>query len=223
MYVILQRIFDVRSNPGFALVAIACALLMFAVVNGSRAAVAVTYTVLGLACFLGLSGVWLMARQLRHFYARPEAPDALEENIEHTIKQLSKNYDILRQQATQGFIMAAVVMILGLLVILAGAAGAQFGFVKAGSLTTVAGVVTEAVSGMGLYLFNKTFDRLNTTSDRLQDTWRLLEAFKKAETLTDDLKKDVLPTLIKQLAMPQAYTAASQTTQLRKGRKSTSS
>ena len=69
-------------------------------------------------------------------------------------------------------------MALGILVILAGSLGEMFGFTKtASNLTTVAGVVVEAVSGLGLYLFKETFKRLNVTSDRLHDMWKILAAF----------------------------------------------
>lgn len=55
----------------------------------------------------------------------------------------------------EGFVLAGTFMALGILVILAGSVGEMFGFTKAASnLTTVAGVVVEAISGLGLYLFN---------------------------------------------------------------------
>ena len=121
-------------------------------------------------------------------------------DIELAVAQLGKNYDILRKQATQGFILAGTFMALGILVILAGSIGEMFGFTKtAGNLTTIAGVVIEAVSGLGLYLFKETFKRLNATSDRLQEMWKLLAAFKKAEDLPDEMKSEVIIGLINRL------------------------
>ena len=117
------------------------------------------------------------------------------------------HYDILRQQATQGFILAAIFMALGVLVILTGAVGDMFGFKKeASNLTTVAGVVIEAISGLGMYLFNRTFQQLNTTSDRLHDLWRLLAAFKRAEALPDGPRSEVITNLINRLVEPRAKT-----------------
>jgi len=98
-------------------------------------------------------------------------------------------------------------MALGVLVILTGAVGDMFGFKKeASNLTTVAGVVIEAISGLGMYLFNRTFQQLNTTSDRLHDLWRLLAAFKRAEALPDGPRSEVITNLINRLVEPRAKT-----------------
>ncbi|MHC5056120.1 MAG: TRADD-N-associated membrane domain-containing protein [Planctomycetota bacterium] len=118
-------------------------------------------------------------------------------SIEHAVDQLSKNYDILRRQATQGFMLAGAMMTLGVLVILAGSVGEMFGFTKTVSnLTTISGVVVEAVSALGLYLFKETFRRLNITSDRLFEMWKLLAAFKKKDDLPDDKRPEAVLALI---------------------------
>ena len=91
-------------------------------------------------------------------------------------------------------------MALGIFVILAGSVGELFGFTaQGGRLTTVAGIIVEAVSGLGLYLFKQTFQRLNVTSDRLHDTWKILTAFRKAETLPEGKKAEVICSLISRL------------------------
>ena len=124
-----------------------------------------------------------------------EKPD-----FEHAVRQLSRNYDVLRRQATQGFVLAGTFMTLGILVILAGSVGEMFGFTKEGSdITTVAGVVVEVISGLGLYLFKQTSERLNITSDRLHDTWKILMAFSKAEALPEEKKSEVIAALITKL------------------------
>jgi MFS family permease len=121
-------------------------------------------------------------------------------DLELAVSQLAKNYDILRGQATQGFVLAAFFMVLGICVILVGAVGDLFGFAKAGSnLTTVAGIVVEAISGLGLYLFRSTFNRLNRNSDLLLETWKILAAFKKAQDLPEERRGDVQVTLIGKL------------------------
>jgi hypothetical protein len=57
----------------------------------------------------------------------------------------------------------------------------------------------EAVSGLGLYLFKETFKRLNSTSDRLHEMWKILAAFQKAETLSEEKKSEVIVSLISKL------------------------
>lgn len=96
-------------------------------------------------------------------------------------------------------------MALGVLVILTGAVGDMFGFKKETiNLTTVAGVIVEAVSGIGMYLFNRTFQQLNTTSDRLHELWKLLAAFKKAEALPENERGTVIVGLINRLVESSA-------------------
>jgi hypothetical protein len=149
-----------------------------------------------------LAGIALLFRDLGRSAAVESELDLSvgSSDIEHAIRQLGKNYDILRRQATQGFVLAGTFMALGILVILAGSLGEMFGFTKAASnLTTVAGIVVEAVSGLGLYLFKETFKRLNSTSDRLHETWKVLAAFRKAETLPDEKKSDVIISPINKL------------------------
>jgi hypothetical protein len=83
---------------------------------------------------------------------------------------------------------------------LTGAVGDMFGFKKeASNLTTVAGLIIEAVSGIDMYLFNRTFQQLNTTSDRLHELRKLLAAFKKAESLSENEKGAVIVGLINRL------------------------
>ena len=65
-------------------------------------------------------------------------------------------------------------MAVGISVIITGSLGEMFGFTKSASnLTTIAGVVVEAVSGLGLYLFKETFRQLNSTSEKLHEMWKI--------------------------------------------------
>ena len=116
------------------------------------------------------------------------------------LQQLGRNYDLLRQEAMHGFVLAAVTMVLGVLVILAGAGAKALGFVeRGGDLAVVAGVVTEVASGAGFYVFKNTLDRLSATSDRLHETWRILAAFTQADRLPDREKAVVKVDLIRKL------------------------
>jgi len=167
-----------------------------------------TYLIFAFAFLIALAGVALMFKELRAGASTVEVSAssmAEASDLEMAVAQLGKNYDILRQQATQGFILAAVFMALGVLVILTGAVGDMFGFKKeASNLTTVAGVVVEAISGLGMYLFDRTFKQLNATSDRLHELWRLLAAFKRAEGLPEANRAEVIIKLIDKLVETNA-------------------
>jgi hypothetical protein len=198
-----QGISLVRGSPGLALVAVGFITIYFLVgVRGSLEPTMVTYLSVGFGFLVTLAGIVLLFRDLGRTVPADSEVDLSvgSSDIEHAVRQLGKNYDILRRQATQGFVLAGTFMALGILVILAGSLGEMFGFTKAASnLTTVAGVMVEAVSGLGLYLFKETFKRLNATSDRLHEMWKILAAFTKAETLPDEKKSDVIISLINKL------------------------
>jgi hypothetical protein len=170
-------------------------------VRGNSDPTTITYLAVGFGFLVTLAGIFLLFRDLsRPTLSESELDVVGSSDIEHAVRQLGKNYDILRRQATQGFVLAGTFMALGILVILAGSLGEMFGFTKAaGNLTTVAGVIVEAVSGLGLYLFKETFKRLNSTSDRLHEMWKILAAFQKAETLSEEKKSEVIVSLISKL------------------------
>ncbi len=122
-------------------------------------------------------------------------------DVVYAVKLLSKNYDVLRKQATLGFILSSVFLSLGIIIILMGAVGEILGFTKsAGNLSTIAGVVIELISGVGMYLFRETFRRINQTSDNLQGMWRILAGFKEATKLPENSKSEVIANLIYKLA-----------------------
>jgi MFS family permease len=128
-------------------------------------------------------------------------------DLEVAVSELAKNYAVLRSQTTQGFILTAIFMSLGVLVILAGSVGDLFGFkTESSNLTTVSGVIVESISGIGMYLFNRTFRSLNVASERLLELWRLLAAFKSAEGLPESHRTEVLTVLINKLVEPPAKT-----------------
>jgi len=192
-----------KSSPGLFLVLVGFATTYFVTVaRGDVAPSLATYLILGFSFLVTMFGVIFLFRDL----ARPNIEDAEfslsagSSDIEHAVTQLGKNYDILRRQATQGFVLAGTFMVLGILVILAGSLGDMFGFTNAASnLTTIAGVIVETVSGLGLYLFKETFKRLNSTSDRLHEMWKILAAFRKAETLPRNKRAMVIEKLIHKL------------------------
>ena len=159
----------------------------------------VVFAYLGIAFFLIVAGIILIFKDLELQIKHEPLPESSSE-IEQAINQLNRNYELLRRQTTQGFTIAAIFMFLGLLVILSGSFGEIFGLTSKGAnLTSVAGIILEFISGTGLYIYRVNFKRLNSTSDNLNETWKILTAFKKAETLPEDKKSDIKITLIKAL------------------------
>ena len=144
----------------------------------------------GVSVILVIAGIWMMFYQLKSedkTLSITTDSDGKAAAPEHAVIQLSKNYEVLRRQTTQGFILAGTFMALGLLVILSGSLGELFGLTKEGSnLTTIAGMIMEFISGTSLFIYRINFKRLNETSDKLESTWRILTAYR----LTDDLPEE---------------------------------
>jgi hypothetical protein len=159
---------------------------------------AVDYVRIAAGVLLVITGIGIMFVQLRRDVVSMEDPLAVgKAEPELAVVQLGKNYELLRRQTTQGFILAGVFMALGLLVILAGSAGQLFGFTSTGSnLTTVAGIIMEFISGTSLFIYRLNFNRLNETSDRLDSTWRVLTAYRLTESLPEEKKAEATMKLI---------------------------
>jgi hypothetical protein len=161
-------------SPGIGLILLGGmgVFLLAGLRGGVQEPTPIHYFALGFCFLLAITGIVLLLVQIRrNDNASPVESLALTSSVlEHAVSQLGKNSDILRRQTTQGFLLAGTVLALGVCLILAGSVGDMFGLTKQGSnLVTVAGVVVEVISGLGLYLFRETFRQLNVVSDRLHD------------------------------------------------------
>jgi hypothetical protein len=175
-------------------------MLGIGVIDGEKSSF--VYWLMGFALLIAIAGTVMIFMEIRYFEESYILLDNSNESpdFKHAIKQLSRNYDVLRRQTTQGFTLACVLMLLGVCVILIGSIAEIFGLTKeVGRLTTVSGVVIETVSGIGLLLFRQTFQRLNDTSDRLYGIWIILVAFNKAEGLPEEKRIEVIASLITKL------------------------
>jgi hypothetical protein len=187
------------AAPG-SLVVLGFVLIALSASFGKSLPEILLYASVGTGILISLCGVVLQFREAGAGTVA-EIGTVASSDIEEAVGQLGKNYDILRRQVTQGFILAGTFMALGISVILIGSLGDMFGFTKSTSnLTTIAGVIVEVVSGLGLYLFKETFKQLNLTSDKLYDMWKLLTAFRRTGDLPEDRRADVMVALITKLA-----------------------
>jgi hypothetical protein len=173
---------------------------------GSHSVGFLDYTGAAIAVVIVLAGLLMMFVQLRGDATAPigtVADNIRRADPEHIVVQLGKNYDLLRRQTTQGFILAGLFMGLGVLVILSGSVGKLFGLTDSKSdLVSVAGVIMEVISGTSLLVYRINFKRLNDTSDRLDATWRILTANRLAESLPENRKSEATMKLIDALIVP---------------------
>lgn len=192
-----------RGFPGILLVTAGGLSIYFSVVSaGGTTPASISYLVVAFGFFVALAGIILLFRELGQAGAERAGfdPTRAASDIERVVAQLTKNYDILRQQTRAGFVLAAVFMALGILVILAGAAGQLLGIAQgATGVAALVGIIIEAVSVLGFYLFRTSFKELTATSERLHEVVLLLAAFKRAEALPDEQKTQVTMELIQRL------------------------
>ena len=125
------------------------------------------------------------------------------QDIDLAVEQLARNYEAVRAQTTYAFILSAIFMMLGLLVILLGSVRVALGQEGEPSyLVTVSGVITEFISGSALLLYRSNFKRLDVISSRLDNTWRILAAYKLARDLPKSEQKEAILPLLSALAGP---------------------
>ena len=173
------------------------------------------YLLIATAVGMIIAGIAMMV------YGSQERSDTLAApstgDLEHAIAQLNKNYELLRRQTNQGFLLASVFMSLGLLVILTGSVGDLFGLTQeTNRLAIVAGILTEFISVTGLAIYRLNFQRLNLTHDRLHETWKILAAFKQAKELPEDRRGEVLEFLVEALVSAPAKKSAARRTPAKK-------
>ena len=172
-----------KRNMGFALVILGL-VLIYILLQSTRSFDFIAYLSIIIAIILILAGINMADTELQidNIEKLPESST----EIEQAITQLNRNYNLLRDQTSNGFSIAVIFMFLGLIVILIGSLGVMFGYASKGdNLTLTAGIILEFISGASLVIYDKNFKRLNLISDNLNETWKILAAFKKAETLTD--------------------------------------
>ena len=149
-----------------------------------------TLSIIG-ACMASVGIWWTLSIFFGGPAKNPENEDSLEFRL--AIDELQKNYQSLRTQTNLAFAVSAGCVVVGTSVILLGALMllGVFGDSEIGNgmITTLTGVVVEVVSGIGMYLYNLTFKRMNDVSDRLQSNLKLQMLFDQAEQIPNETER----------------------------------
>jgi hypothetical protein len=175
---------------------------MLAVLLGWR----LPLNVLIFSIFLILLGIYLIFRSPGIVPKKEEEVSlSASGDAEYIVRQLSRNYEILRAQTNQGFLLSGIFMAIGLLIIVFSlfflpSNGLENSVANLGIL---AGIFTEFISGTALFLYRLNFTRLNETSDRLDDSWKVLAAYNLTIGLPDDKKAEATMGLILVLSSPR--------------------
>lgn len=114
------------------------------------------------------------------------------------LENLSAYYVLVKQNASQSFKLSAFVGVIGFAVLIT---GIVLGFIDAkykdiSYLSAAAGVITEMISGVFFYLYNRTVRQLKEYHDSLIDVQNILLSFKLIE---DTVDLTIRPALIEKM------------------------
>jgi hypothetical protein len=191
---------ETRHVLSFMLIFLGAVLFFGSIVitSISQLPIAVVYLGTGICVAMVILGAVIAA--IRRPSTLPQsASDPFDRTgFSQTLSELSKNFAVLRSQTFIGFVLAGVTMLLGALVIMAGAFGQVFGLAQQGvNLATVSGIVSEFVSGTAILFYKLSFDRLNVTSEQLLRATMVMSALTRAEALQGDSGTELTIELIR--------------------------
>ena len=125
--------------------------------------------------------------------------DIFENSIKMSYKYLDQYYLQTKQQAQKGFLATMLVAGFGALLIAGGIIAMYFGVVEPSYITCGAGVITEFVSAVFFYLYNKTVSSMSKYHNKLVLSHNISTALKVAESLPDSHQIEAKNLLVSEL------------------------
>lgn len=128
---------------------------------------------------------------------------AYDNLIKISCKYLDQYYLQTREQAQRGFAVTVAVSLFGALLITAGVAAMFLGVTTTAYVTSASGIITQFISAVFFYLYNKTVARMGSYHTKLLMTQNISIALAAADSLPEDqqadAKKEIIGELIKNL------------------------
>lgn len=187
----------------YILLSAGIALLIMILIMGASYLISFTMeiSVIVIAGLLIVSSIVIELLGFRHV-SIPKTPHLTNpDDLGMAVEELAQNYELSRTQTNSAFILSAIFMGAGLIVILFGSISVLIGKTgNSNTLSIVAGVISEFISGGALALYRSNFNRLNDTSSRLYDTWKIFAAYKLTTNLSDSGREAATLSLISALA-----------------------
>lgn len=110
---------------------------------------------------------------------------ALEGYIAQTRLQAQESFDISKKIAIAGFVLIGFGILLGIISNFIGN-----NLLDVGYLTSIAGILTEFISGVFFYLYNKTLQQINRFHDKLTASKECSMSLLASSSITDTGKRD---------------------------------
>jgi len=118
---------------------------------------------------------------------KPEYFDSL---VKINVENLAAYYSLVKTHTSQSFKVSLVISVIGFMLIAAGLViGFKYDDKTIGYISTGSGIITEFISGVLFYLYNKTVRQLKEYHDSLINVQNILLSFKLIESTTDEKAK----------------------------------
>lgn len=125
--------------------------------------------------------------------------DPFQNSIKTSYKYLDRYYDQTQRQAQQGFGITVVIAVFGALLIFGGVIAMYFGFIQPAYITCASGAITELISAIFFYLYNKTVTSMSRYHNKLVLSQNISFALRVADSLTEKKKDAAKLEIIKEL------------------------
>ena len=125
--------------------------------------------------------------------------DIYENSIKMSYKYLDQYYLQTREQAQKGFFITMSVSVAGAIILAVGIVSMYIGISRPAYITTASGIITEFISAIFFYLYNKTVRSMSSYHNKLVLSQNVSIALKLSESLGNDIKDHTKQEIIKEL------------------------
>lgn len=125
--------------------------------------------------------------------------DLFENSIKMSYKYLDQYYDQTREQAKRGFSITVAISIVGAILIFIGVGAMFLGKTDPSYITCAAGAITEFISAIFFYLYNKTISSMSQYHNKLVLSQNISIALRVADSLPEDKKAEAKSTIVNEL------------------------
>lgn len=125
--------------------------------------------------------------------------DVFENSIKLSYKYLDEYYSQTREQAQKGFYVTVFVAVFGAVLIASGIVIMYMGETEPAYVTCAAGVITEFISSIFFYLYNRTITSMSAYHNKLVLSQNISIALKVADSLPEEDKTKSKNLIIEEL------------------------
>ena len=110
---------------------------------------------------------------------------ALEGYVTQTRLQAEQSFRLSKYVSIVGFVLITIGIVLGAYSSYVSSSGLEVAY-----LTSAAGILTEFISGVFFYLYNRTLEQLNLFHDKLLSSKQIIISFLANSLIEDEVKRD---------------------------------